>query len=90
MIKSLDDKLLLSSLLVVATCALTYELLIGTIASYFMGSSVLHFSLTTGAFLFFTGIGSYLSKHIKENLVESFIFFEILLGITFEFLETSF
>lgn len=81
MIKSLDDKLLLVSLLVVATCALTYELLIGTIASYFMGSSVLHFSLTTGAFLFFTGIGSYLSKFIKENLVESFIFFEILLGV---------
>ncbi len=81
LVRTLDEKLLLGSLLVVATCALTYELLIGTVASYFMGSSVLHFSLTTGAFLFFTGIGSYLSRLVKTNLIETFISLEIILGI---------
>ncbi|MDH3974123.1 MAG: polyamine aminopropyltransferase [Deltaproteobacteria bacterium] len=73
--------LLLVSIFVIGMCAIIYELLIGTISSYFMGDSVKQFSITIGLFLTSMGIGSYLSRLITERLLELFIFIEILLGI---------
>ena len=57
-------RLLVTSVCIISTCGLVYELLISTLSSYFLGSSVLHFSLTIGLFMSFMGVGSYLSKFI--------------------------
>ncbi len=72
---------LLASTFLVAMCALAYELLMGSVSSYFLGNSITHFSLTIGLFLSFMGFGSLLSKRIEHRLLEKFIFIEILLSI---------
>ncbi len=74
--------ILLVSVFIIAICGLLYELLISTLTSYFQGSSILHFSITIGLFLSFMGVGSFLSRFIKGNLIEWFIGFELWLGIT--------
>jgi len=73
---------LLVSVCIIASCGILYELLISTISSYFLGSSVLHFSITIGLFLSFMGVGAYLSKFFSDKyLLNNFIGIEILLGV---------
>ena len=72
---------LLVSVLVVALCGITYELIIATVSSYLLGNSVYQFSITIGLFMFAMGIGSYLTKRIEANLVERFIIIEIAVAI---------
>lgn len=71
---------LLVSVLIIAACGILYELLLSSVSSYFMGNSILQFSLTIGFFMFFMGTGSYVSRYIKKNLFDTFIFIEIVLG----------
>ncbi len=73
--------LLLGSILVAAACAIVYELLIGSISSYFMGNSVEQFSLTIGFFLFAMGVGSWISRLVQQNLLARFIALEVWLGL---------
>ncbi|MCS7019772.1 MAG: polyamine aminopropyltransferase [Cytophagales bacterium] len=72
---------LLGSVFLIATCAIFYELLISTVSSYLQGGSVLQFSLTIGLFMFFMGIGSYVSRFFEKNLLDRFIDVEIILGV---------
>ena len=72
--------LLLAAVFAAAACAIIYELLIGSTSSYFLGDSVEQFSLTIGFFLFAMGVGSWLSRLIKEKLLAKFIALEIWLG----------
>lgn len=73
--------LLLLSVFVVATCGLIYELVAGTLASYLLGDSVTQFSTIIGTYLFAMGIGSYLSKFLKSNLLGWFITIELMVGL---------
>ncbi len=73
--------LLLTSVFVIATCGLVYELVAGTLASYLLGDSVTQFSIIIGVYLFSMGIGSFLSKYITQNLVPTFIRIELLIGL---------
>ena len=75
------ELLLLFSVFVIATCGLVYELVAGALASYLLGDSVKQFSFIIGVYLFSMGVGSYLAKYIKENLLDKFIEIEILVGI---------
>ncbi|NQZ02780.1 MAG: polyamine aminopropyltransferase [Bdellovibrionales bacterium] len=72
---------LLLSVAVIATCGLVYELIAGALASYLLGDSITQFSTVIGAYLFAMGIGSYLSKYFKKNLLLHFIQIEILVGL---------
>lgn len=72
---------LIASIFIIASCGLLYELLMSSISSYFLGSSVLHFSVTIGLFMTFMGLGSYLSRFVNTNLVERFVQAEIGIGI---------
>lgn len=72
---------LLGSILIVALCGIVYELIIGTVSSYLLGNSVYQFSLTIGFFMFAMGIGSYVSRFVKNNLIEVFVGVEIILAI---------
>ncbi len=71
---------LLISVLIIAACGILYELLLSSVSSYFLGNSILQFSLTIGFFMFFMGVGSYASKFIQKQLFETFISIEIALG----------
>ncbi|MDJ1480115.1 polyamine aminopropyltransferase [Cytophagaceae bacterium YF14B1] len=72
---------LLVSVFIIATCGILYELLISSISTYFLGSSILQFSLTIGFFMSFMGVGSFLSKYIHSKLLDQFVTIEIILGL---------
>ena len=72
---------LLASIVVVALCGIVYELIIGSISAYLLGNSVYQFSITIGVFMFAMGIGSWLSQHVTERLVRTFIVVEIALAV---------
>ncbi len=72
---------LLISVFAIATCGLIYELLAGTIASYVLGDSVTQFSTIIGVYLFAMGVGSYLSRYFRRDLIAAFIQIEILVGL---------
>lgn len=71
---------LLASVVVIATCGLIYELIAGTAASYLLGDSVTQFSTIIGCYLFAMGVGSWLSRYVKRNLLAFFVKVEILVG----------
>ncbi len=74
-------RVLLVSILIVALCGIVYELIIGTVSSYLMGNSVYQFSLTIGFFMFAMGVGSYLTRFIGRDLIQSFIVVELALAL---------
>src|SRR5204863_160902 len=53
----------------------------GTLASYLLGDSVKQFSFIIGVYLFSMGIGSYFSKFLTKNLLNTFVEIEILVGL---------
>ena len=73
--------ILLLSIAIVALCGIVYELIIGTVSTYLLGNSVYQFSITIGFFMFAMGIGSYLSQFIRKNLIQNFIYVEVILAI---------
>ncbi len=74
-------RFLLFTTLVVGMCSIIYELLISTVSSYFLGDSVKQFSIIIGFYLAFMGLGSWLSRFFKKDVLFSFIWVEIILGI---------
>ncbi len=72
---------LLVSVFIVAACGLAYELIAGALASYLLGDSVTQFSTVIGAYLFAMGVGSWLSKYIRRDLVARFVQIEIAVGL---------
>jgi spermidine synthase len=50
------------------------------LASYLLGDSVNSFPFIIGVYLFSMGVGSYLAKFIKGNLIDKFVEIEILVG----------
>ena len=77
-----SDRLLILSVFVVASCGLAYELIAGALSSYLLGDSVLQFSSIIGCYLFAMGVGSHLSKYVRdEDALARFIDIEVLVGI---------
>ncbi|MES2745594.1 MAG: polyamine aminopropyltransferase [Bdellovibrionota bacterium] len=73
--------LLLTSVFVIATAGLVYELIAGTLASYLLGDSITQFSTIIGVYLTSMGLGSYLSRFIHKDLIRFFIRTELLLAL---------
>ncbi len=72
---------LLSSVVVIATSGLIYELIAGTMASYVLGDSVAQFSFVIGLYLFAMGVGSYLSKYVESRLLVRFVEVELCIAL---------
>ena len=81
MINRAPLSLLYINVLIIATCGLIYELLAGTLASYFLGDSVRQFSLIIGGYLSAMGVGAWLSKYIKDKLARYFIEIELAVAL---------
>ena len=73
--------LLLVSVLIVALCGIVYELIIASVSSYLLGNSVYQFSITIGLFMFAMGVGSYVSKWVRQDLISAFIMVEIAVAL---------
>jgi spermidine synthase len=74
-------RLLLFSVLVVATCGLVYELINATMASYLLGDSVTQFSLVIGVYLSAMGLGSWLSRFVVRRLANRFITIQLIIAL---------
>lgn len=74
-------RLLLASVLVVATCGLVYELIAATMASYLLGDSVTQWSLVIGVYLSAMGLGSWLSKSIERDLYDRFVAVQLVIAV---------
>ena len=71
---------LLFSVMVISVCAITYELIIGTLSSYLLGDTVAQFSFTIGFFLAAMGIGSWASRFVTTQEVRAFVIVELATG----------
>ena len=71
---------LVISIFIAGLCSIVYELLIATVSSYFLGNSVVQFSITIGVYMAALGLGAYLSRLVKGNVYRFFVGMEILLG----------
>lgn len=79
--KKFSYRRLMFTTFVISGCSMVYELLISSVSSYLLGDSILQFSITIGLYMCAMGLGSYLSKFIKTQLFDWFIFVEISVGI---------
>ena len=75
------ERVLLGNVLVVAVCALVYELLCGTLASYLLGNAVLQFSLVLGTYVFAMGVGAWVSKALEPRAPQRYVQAELLLAV---------
>jgi spermidine synthase len=76
-----ERAILLTAVLIISVCALTYELVVATLSSYLLGDSISQFSFTIGFFLFAMGIGSLLSRRIKRHTLRWFIIVELSVAL---------
>ena len=58
-----------------------YELIIGSLSAYLLGDTIYQFSLTIGFFLSAMGLGSYISRMVRHNLLFVFMSVEIAIAI---------
>lgn len=76
------NRTLIISVFIVASCGLAYELIAGALSSYLLGDSILQFSSIIGCYMFAMGIGSHLSRYVKdEDALARFIDIELLVGL---------
>lgn len=71
----------LVSVTTVAACALVYELLAATLASYVLGDTIAQFSIVIGLYLFAMGVGAWLSKALVQSPLRRFLEIELLLAL---------
>ncbi|MBL8915908.1 MAG: polyamine aminopropyltransferase [Archangium sp.] len=90
----MNRSLLFLTVLVIATCGLIYELIVGTLASYLLGDSITQFSTVIGVYLFALGIGAWLSNFIDKGVPQRFVEIELAValcgGISSPFLFATF
>ncbi|MEM6994418.1 MAG: polyamine aminopropyltransferase [Myxococcota bacterium] len=82
-------RVLMASVLVVATCGLVYELISATMASYLLGDSVTQWSLVIGVYLSAMGLGSWLSKYVETALPERFVHVQLVIAVVGGFSATA-
>lgn len=61
------------------------EYILSTLATYFLGDSILQWTLVVSFMLFAMGLGSHLSQYFKGKLLETFIIIEFTLSILVSF-----
>ncbi len=74
-------RLLMLTTLIISGCSLCYELIISAVSSYLVGDTVLQYSITIGLYMSAMGLGSFISKYMKENLFNWFVLIEIGVGV---------
>ncbi len=69
------------SMFIMGACGLAYEYTLSKVASDILGNSVRQWAIIIGIMMFFMGVGSDFQKYITDNnLIDKFIFWELLLG----------
>ncbi len=61
------------------------EYILSTLATYFLGDSVLQWTMIVSIMLFSMGLGSRLSKYFASGLLQKFIYIEFILSVFVSF-----
>ncbi|NOY57866.1 MAG: polyamine aminopropyltransferase [Calditrichaeota bacterium] len=81
-ISSKESLVLYISMFVMGACGLAYEYTLSKVASDILGNSIRQWAIIIGVMMFFMGVGSDLQKYFNNrDLVDKFIYFEILIGL---------
>src|SRR5262245_50217612 len=72
---------LLLATLLIAGCGLVYELVAAALASYLIGDAVTVFSTVIGTYLFAMGVGAWLARFIRRDILARFVEIEIAVGM---------
>ncbi|MCP4134445.1 MAG: polyamine aminopropyltransferase [bacterium] len=80
-LKTSEQRILLFSVFILSLCGITYELVLGSLATYLLGNPVQQYSITIGFFLSSMGFGSYLSRFFLRDILRKFIILEVVLGL---------
>jgi spermidine synthase len=78
---SVESRVLLVSVFLVAAAGLVYELIAGTLATYLLGSSVTVFSIVIGIFLAAMGGGAWFAQFARTELAGWFVAAELALAL---------
>lgn len=78
----MQNRILILSVFIVASCGLAYELIAAALSSYLLGDSILQFSSIIGCYLFAMGVGAHFSRYVREERVLAvFVDIELLIGL---------
>ncbi len=69
------------SMLVTGACGMIYEYTLGVLGNNLMGSSQQQIFLIIGLMMFAMGVGASLQQRLGGNLIDRFLFIELLLGV---------
>jgi len=82
-LRNKESWVLYIAMFVMGACGLAYEYTLSKVAGDILGNSVRQWAVIIGVMMFFMGIGADLQKYFSDKyLVDYFIFFEILIGLT--------
>lgn len=73
--------ILMTALFATGLSGIVAEYVLATLATYFLGDSVFQWTIVLSLMLFSMGLGSRFSKMFEKNLLETFIFIELILSI---------
>jgi spermidine synthase len=85
MLKNKKSFILKSALFATGLSGIVAEYILSTLATYFLGNSVLQWTLILSTMLFTMGLGSRISKYFTKNLLEKFIIIEMILSLLVSF-----
>ena len=80
-----NSRILKFSLLATGTAGVVAEYILATLASYFLPDATVQWTMIISVMLFSMGIGSRMSKFLKTDLLDKFVFIEIALSILISF-----
>lgn len=81
----LQSNILKLALFATGLAGIVAEYILGTLAAYFLGNEIFQMAFIVSTMMFAMGIGSRLSKRIEGQLLEKFIFLEVLLSLVVSF-----
>jgi spermidine synthase len=73
--------ILYASIAIASSCGMIYELSLGTLASYVLGSSVREFSIVLGLYVSAMGLGAWASSRAARDLWQTFLWLELLVAL---------
>ena len=79
--KEQSSRLIKIALFATGFSGIVAEYVLATMATYFLGNSVLQFTMILSVMLFSMGLGSRFSKYFSEHLLEKFLLAELALSI---------
>ena len=76
-----NSKYLKVAIFATGISGLVAEFILSTLASYFIGDTIVQWTIVLSIMLFSMGIGSQLSKSVKQNLLFTFLLLEFALSL---------